>query len=215
VPTSLVTNGTHLERWIAELAALQPGMIAVSIDSADPAIHDKVRGKIGAFEDAMRGLRRAAEHPLLMQSLMLASVLMPRRHERLLNMPKLVAELGVKDWVVTVLSDVGKDRIGGPIGERHRTFADLAILKREAERHGVGFLVDDEFGTLAHEDLARDIDAIRTLRIRRLAQPFGVYRLLPTGHCSIGPDILMQLGPHTPRWHPSQMNACDFIEELR
>jgi sulfatase maturation enzyme AslB (radical SAM superfamily) len=54
IPTSLVTNGTHLDRWIGDLAELRPGKIAVSIDAAT---HDKSRGKVGAFEDAMRGLR--------------------------------------------------------------------------------------------------------------------------------------------------------------
>lgn len=215
IPTSLVTNGTYLERWIDDLASLQLDKITVSIDSADPATHDKARGKVGAFEDALRGLRLAAAHPTLRPVLTLASVLMPQKHERLLGMPALAAELGVKHWVVTVLNDVGKDEIGGPVGERRRTFQDLSILKREAERYGLDFVVDDEFGRLDPEDLERDVVDINALRIRRIARPSGTFRMLPTGQCSMGLDILKEVKPDTPRWRPGAQDAFDFIEEMR
>ena len=129
-------------------------------------------------------------------------------------MPALAKELGVDHWVVTVLQEVGKDEIGGPVGDRRRIFADLLELKREAERHGIKFVVDDEFGTLSAEDLDRDVVDIKALRIRRLAQPAGVFRLLPTGQCSMGLDILKEVGPHTPVWSPDE-NAYDFIERMR
>ena len=214
VPTSLVTNGTYLERWVDELTALKPAKIAVSIDSSDPLIHDKARGKIGAFEDAMRGLRLAAASATLRPVLTLASILMPQKHERLMGMPAVAAELGIEHWVVTVLSDVGKDEIGGPVGDRSRTFADLLILKREAERCGIDFVVDDEFGTLSDDDAERDVVDINALRIRRLAEPSGTFRLLPTGQCSMGLDILKEVGPHTPVWSPNE-NAHDFVDRMR
>jgi MoaA/NifB/PqqE/SkfB family radical SAM enzyme len=214
IPTSLVTNGTHLERWVDDLLELRPDKITVSIDSADPGTHDKARGKLGAFEDAMRGLRLAASKPELRPVLTLASILMPQRHERLQGMPALAAELGIKHWVVTVLNDVGKDEIGGPVGDRERTFADLLVLKREADRYGIDFVVDDEFGTLSNEDAERDVVDINALRIRRLAQPSGTFRLLPTGQCSMGLDILKEVGPHTPVWSRDE-NAHDFIERMR
>jgi len=215
IVTSLVTNGTYLERWVDELAALRPDKITVSIDSADPAIHDKARGKIGAFEDAMRGLRLAAADARLQPVLTLASILMPQKHERLLGMPALAAELGIKHWVVTVLNDVGKDEIGGPVGDRRRTFADLVVLKREAARHGIDFVVDDEFGTLSDQDAEHDVVDINALRIRRLAKPSGTFRLLPTGQCSMGLDILKEVKPDTPRWQPGVVDAFDFIEDMR
>lgn len=215
IPTSLVTNGTFLERWVDELAELRPAKIAVSIDSADPAIHDKARGKIGAFEDALRGLRLASANPALRPVLTLASILMPQKHERLLGMPALVAELGLEHWVVTVLNDVGKDEIGGPVGDRQRTFADLVTLKREAERQGIAFVVDDEFGMLANADAELDVVDINALRIRRLIKPAGTFRLLPTGQCSMGLDILKEVKPETPRWEPGAVDAFDFVEEMR
>ena len=214
IVTSLVTNGTHLARWVDELSALQPDKITVSIDSADPAIHDKARGKIGAFDEAMNGLRLASKMPALRAALTLASILMPRRHKRLLGMPALAAKLGVKRWVVTILNQVGKDEIGGPVGDRRQTFRDLVALKREAERFGVDFVVDDEFGRLSEEDAGRDVNDINALRIRRLASPSGVFRLLPTGQCSMGLDILREVGPETPIWSPGE-DAHAFIKRVR
>ena len=95
IPTSLVTNGTYLDRWVDELAELRPHKITVSLDAADPATHDKSRGKVGAFEDAMRGLCLAAANPVLQPVLVLASILMPQKHQRLMDMPKLAADLNV------------------------------------------------------------------------------------------------------------------------
>lgn len=215
IPTSLVTNGTNLDLWIDELAELCPHKIAVSIDAADARTHDKSRGKVGAFEDAMRGLRMAATNPVLQPVLTLASILMPQKHERLLGMPKLAADLGIKHWVVTILQKVGKDEIGGPVGDRRRTFQDLLILKRQAEKYGIDFVVDDEFGTLSEEDIDRDVIDIKLLRTRRLARPAGTYRLLPTGQCSVGVDILKEVRPDTPRWVPGEMDAWEFIDSLR
>ncbi len=214
IPTSLVTNGTNLERWVRELANLMPAKIAVSIDSSNASIHDKTRGKTGAFEQAMRGLRLAAADPVLQSRLTLASILMPGKHERLLGMPTLAEKLGISHWVVTALSHVGQDDIGGPVGDRGRTISDLLILKREAERCGINFVVDDEFGKLSDEEIHRSIVDINALRIRRLAKPAGTFRLLPTGQCSIGLDLLKEVGPHTPVWSPDE-NAYDFIERIR
>lgn len=215
VPTSLVTNGTYLDRWVDELAELRPSKIAVSIDASDPATHDRSRGKVGAFEDSLRGLRLAIANSVLQPVLVLASILMPQKHERLIGMPALAAELNINHWVVTILQQVGKDEVGGPVGDRRRTFQDLLILKREAEQHGLHFVVDDEFGTLSEEDIDVDVIDINALRIRRLARPSGTFRMLPTGQCSMGIDILMEVKPDTPRWVPGEVDAWDFIETMR
>ncbi|MEL6964634.1 MAG: hypothetical protein AAFO01_17925, partial [Pseudomonadota bacterium] len=86
--------------------------------------------------------------------------------------------------------------------------------QREAARMGVDFVVDDEFGTLSHDDAERDIVDINALRIRRLTHPSGTFRLLPTGQCSMGIDILKEVGPQTPIWSPNE-HAHDFVERMR
>ena len=35
IPTSLVTNGTHLAQWVDELAVLAPGRLSVSLDASE------------------------------------------------------------------------------------------------------------------------------------------------------------------------------------
>ncbi len=57
VPTALATNGTLIDHAMAgRIAAAGFSRVAVSIDSPDPEIHDRLRGHVGAFEAAMAGL---------------------------------------------------------------------------------------------------------------------------------------------------------------
>jgi len=82
IPTSLVTNGTHLRQHVPALSKLRPARIAVSLDSADPAVHDKTRGKDGAFDDTLAGLTFAVSVPVLKKALVVTSILMPKKRER-------------------------------------------------------------------------------------------------------------------------------------
>ena len=214
IPTSLVTNGTHLRQHVPALSKLRPARIAVSLDSADAAVHDKTRGKEGAFDDTLAGLRFAVSVPVLKEALVVTSVLMPKKRDRLMGMPKLLAELGIERWVVNALVKVGKgDKLGGPAGERNAILDDLLALKAEADRYGIDMVVDDEFGRLSDDDRARELMEIEALRIKRLVRPEGVYRLVPTGHCSKGADILKPIHDKTPVWHPS-MDVGDFLASI-
>lgn len=48
---SVITNGTvQSEEIFAGLKRLSPRAVAVSLDAADPALHDRIRGSKGAFE---------------------------------------------------------------------------------------------------------------------------------------------------------------------
>ena len=214
IPTSLVTNGTHLRQHVPALAKLSPARIAVSLDSADAAVHDKARGKEGAFDDALAGLRYAVSVPVLKKALVVTSVLMPKKRDRLMGMPAFLAELGIDRWVVNALVKVGRDgKLGGPAGERDAILDDLLALKAEADRHGIDMVVDDEFGRLSDDDRARELMEIEALRIKRLVRPEGVYRLVPSGHCSKGVDILKPIHAQTPVWHPS-MDVGEFLDSI-
>ncbi len=214
VPTSLVTNGTHLRQHVPALSKLRPARIAVSLDSADASVHDRARGKAGAFDDALAGLRFAVSVPHLKDALVVTSVLMPKKAERLMGMPALLAGLGIDRWVVNALVKTGKgETLGGPAGERNAILDDLLALKADADRHGVDMVVDDEFGRLSDDDRARKLMEIEALRIKRLVRPEGVYRLVPTGHCSKGADILKPIHDQTPVWHPS-MDAGEFLAAM-
>ncbi len=214
IPTSLVTNGTHLRQHVPALSKLRPSRIAVSLDSADASVHDQARGKVGAFDDALAGLQFAVSVPHLKEALVVTSVLMPKKRDRLMGMPALLAELGIERWVVNALVKVGKgNALGGPAGERQAILDDLLVLKAEADRCGIDMVVDDEFGRLSDDDRARELMEIEALRIKRLVRPEGVYRLVPTGHCSKGADILKPIHDKTPVWHPS-MDVGDFLQQM-
>ena len=211
IPTSLVTNGTHLAQWVDELAVLAPGRISVSLDAAEADAHDRQRRKAGAFASTVEGLRRAAAGLTEETELVVTSVLIPKRRAQLDAMPELLQEIGVKRWVVTALQKVGKDRPGGPVGDRQKTLADLRILRDHAEAAGIDFKVDDEFDGLASGGKP---DEFEQNRIRRLVNPDGVYRLVPDGRCSKGADILKPLSDKTPRWDPKTQDAAAFLATL-
>lgn len=215
-PVSFVTNGTYLAGRVKELAELAPARIAVSLDSHLAERHDRQRGVVGAFEMTLDGLRHAAANPVLHNVTGVASVLMPKKCDQLLGVPALLAEIGIKHWTVTCLFKVGRgDTVGGPVGDRARTFQDLLILQREADKHGIEMTVDDEFGRLSEDDMNRDVVDINRLRIHRLQRPSGVFRLMPDGRCSIGTELLQEVADDTPRWIPGEEHAADFLQRVR
>jgi len=56
---SVITNGTVPgEEVFARLAALAPRAVAVSLDAADPALHDRIRGVPGAFAKSFAFIER-------------------------------------------------------------------------------------------------------------------------------------------------------------
>lgn len=192
---------------------LAPGRISVSLDAAEAEAHDRQRRKRGAFDQTVGGLRRAATALPAETELVVTSVLIPKRRAQLDAMPELLNDIGVKRWVVTALLKVGKDRPGGPVGEREKIIRDLRILRDHAERAGIDFKVDDEFDGLAGAN-GQDKDEFEKNRIRRLQNPDGVYRLVPDGRCSKGADILKPLSQDTPRWDPKTQNAAAFLATL-
>lgn len=209
--TSLITNGTHLGRRVNPLAALSPDRISVSLDAATSSEHDRQRGKVGAFDAAIEGLRLAVAMMPSTTEIAVTSTLLPKRRAQLEDMPALLNLLGIKHWVVTALTKVDKDTIGGPVGERSRIFRDLKILQDKAHRHGIEFVTDDEFDTLR---ACPDDKTAASLRIRRLTRSGRIYRLVPNGQCSLGIDLLRELPAKAPRWFPGQIHAGDFLQGL-
>ncbi len=62
---SVITNGTiHSEEIFAKLKKLKPRAVAVSLDAADPALHDKIRGLAGAFRKTTDFMNRCLKEGL-------------------------------------------------------------------------------------------------------------------------------------------------------
>ncbi|MES2225581.1 MAG: radical SAM protein [Patescibacteria group bacterium] len=179
--TSFVTNGTYLAEHARELGAF-PGLVdavTISIDSADPAIHDKLRRKSGALERALEGimaLRREFSGDIAVNS-----VLFPGKMEYLKDMPQLLANLGVREWIISPHIRVGSD-VKVPHGEDLKY--DLLELSAMAHAFGVKVLLSDELRLTEGSDLYTD------LYVRSLKSEDEIFRLSPDSTCSRGLEIL-------------------------
>jgi len=58
---NLFTNGWHLSEHVNNLRKAGLASVRVSIDSAEPSVHDKKRNHPGLFERAIRGIRAAKD----------------------------------------------------------------------------------------------------------------------------------------------------------
>jgi sulfatase maturation enzyme AslB (radical SAM superfamily) len=213
-PTTLVTNGVYLADALDLLTTLSPNKIAVSLDAASAAVHDRIRGVAGAWNATVDGIKRAVEALAPRTSLVVASVLLPSKRHYLDAMPTLLREIGIDRWIINPLLRVGSDHAGGPVGDGASLYRDLLILQDAADHAGVRLTVDDEFDHLHHDAVCASQPSLRALRVRTLPPNVEVFRLAPSGQCSTGADILKQVTPNTPRWQPGAMHAGDFLEML-
>lgn len=209
IRSSLVTNGTNLEQRAADLAALTPAGITVSLDASSPDAHDQLRGKSGSFERTVQGIMTFGALPGCSKKLTVSSVLMPGRRHLLEDMPALLAKLGVQHWVVNPLLRVGRLQVGGTVARSSEVIADLLVLGDIATRHGIRLTLDDELGTLSSQ--GQDYN---TFIIRRFARPDGLLRLTPSGACSVGTEILRKVDESTPVWDPKTVRPSDFVRSL-
>ncbi len=213
-PTSLVTNGTKLANAVDLLATLAPSKIAVSLDAASADIHDRIRGVAGAWTAAVGGIRRAVEALAPRTRIVVSSVLLPSKLHYLQGMPALLRDIGIDRWIINPLLRVGEHHAPGPVADRTSLFRDLLMLREAARREGVRLTVDDEFGHLDHDAARMTESSLRGLHVRTLPQNVEIFRLTPSGQCSVGNDILRQVTPETPRWQPGALHAGDFLETL-
>jgi len=83
--TILVTNALELERHIDRIVEIEVNTVNVSLDSADPSVHDRIRGVEGAFErttgNVKRLLRRIQEQRARTE-LVVSTVLGPLNFKR-------------------------------------------------------------------------------------------------------------------------------------
>ena len=214
LPATLVTNGTHLRDAAEWLALLAPNTIGISLDAASPDAHDRIRSVTGAWAATVAGIRRAVEVLAPRTSLAVASVLTANRAP-LEGMPALLRDLGIAHWIVTPLQKVGRDRPGGPAGNRDKLYQNLLILQQAADDASVILTVDDELDCLHHKLAASRRPELARLQVRTLPEGVDLFRLVPSGQCSMNRDILRQVTPATPRWLPGEMDAGEFIRSMK
>ncbi|MEM9450204.1 MAG: radical SAM protein [Cyanobacteria bacterium P01_E01_bin.6] len=215
IPTSIVTNGTNLTKQAAVLTDYKPWKLCVSLDASLAEQHDKQRGRNGAFDLAVAGLRKSLEVFGPETEIAVASVLIPKRRHVLDGMPRLLANIGVKKWIVTNLQTIKKGSTMSVLGNPIQILNDLRNLKQNADSWNIEFVVDDEFGSLKSDQPMLDKEQFEAIRIRKLTNKSGVYRLLPNGQCSMGLDILKRSQPGLLEWNPRNMDAATFLQSVK
>ena len=213
--TGFVTNGTFLGDAIDEIAELQPDKIVVSLDSDSRDVHDSLRGVRGTWDRAIQGLQQALSEFSQFTEIGVGSVLMPNRREWLDGIPKFLSGIGVKNWAVTPLLNVGRESGGGLAGKTASTIDDLVHLDQESRENGIAMAVDDELGCLEAQSDEESRDKLQSLRVRTVKHKSSIIRLSPNGHCAIGPDILSQARSEGSRWVPGDLHAGKLVGELK
>lgn len=207
--TALITNGTHLVDHIDDLVVLDVLGLTVSLDSADPELHDATRRTPGAFAATIAGLRAALAAPPLAERVLVASVLQPDKRRYLDGMPALLGSLGVHKWLVTPMYKFTGSGFGGPVDSPESVVSDLLRLQGLARQHGVQLLVDDEFDVLTTR--TGNVVSLAELQLRRMKRIDQVVRLSANGSFSIGQEILRRVGAGTPLWRPAEESAAAFV----
>ncbi len=210
-PAAIITNGTHLEETIDDLAKYALEELTVSLDSADSATHDAMRGKEGTYKKVVRGLRATITKREIASILSIASVLLPGKVSHLLDMPEFLSDLGVHKWFVTPAIRVGENVPGGPVESWTSLIGALQRLSLESEKYGVVMIVEDEYNCL--KEARKAMPPSRPLRFRNLDHPGGVLRLLPSGACDVGHEILAKHKADT-IWDPEQETLENFLARL-
>ena len=208
IPTSLVTNGTHLAKRMNELAALDLKDLTVSLDAADSESHDRQRGVRGAFNKTVAGIKAAVRTPKIRERLCVAAVLVPSRRVQLDTLPAFLADLGVRYFGVTPLLRAGSASSPGRIVQNTSALLkDLDVLSLLCEKSGITFVVDDEL---------RQVNLMGTEQylIHRLARPERLVRLTPSGACSSGMALMETVSARTPIWHPKNESPREFLKLL-
>ena len=210
LPRSFITNGICLEERIDDIIALDPTGISISIDSANDKTHNQLRGKTGALSKTVNGLKNLVkQYPDFAKKITIASVLFPNRRPYLHDMPQLLSEIGLNHWSISPVVRIGQGKLGGHIQAWDQIVSDMKELGKHAEDYNISLMLDDELQSLPLEKIEFD-----KIVIRSLERPDGLIRLNPNGACSIGTEILQEVGEHTSVWRPSESSPSEFIENI-
>ena len=97
---SIITNGYRLENLLDDLVKAGLSQIIVSIDSADSAEHDRLRGVNGLYERALEGLKASKAAGLHTR---VNTVCGPSNFRGMPALQDLLTELGIEQWELSTL----------------------------------------------------------------------------------------------------------------
>ncbi|MEM7620659.1 MAG: radical SAM protein [Pseudomonadota bacterium] len=216
LPRSFITNGTYLAEKADDVLALNVTGISVSIDSGEAQHHDKLRGLQGAFQQTLNGLETIMrKDSTFSEKITVSSVLIPGRRHLLQNLPERLSDLGIKMWSLSPLIKIGKQKVGGPVGDNQQIFEDVLYLREWAAKYNISFALDDELHSLSQDGFSQDNVDFSELAIRTLERPEGLVRLGPDGACSLGSDVLREVGAHSFIWQRDKILPSKFLKLIQ
>lgn len=208
--TRLVTNGTNLALRAEPLSKLLD-VVTISLDSADPATHDKLRGKVGTFEKTVAGIKAACQFfrrtDEAVPHVVVGSVLFPGKSHYLKGMLPLLAELGVPNWEIGPYVNFLDSSLVAHEGAFRELRETILALHEEGKKWGVRVAFSDEFRR--YKDLAH----YQELMPQILGNQQYLIRLSPDGSCSRRLECF-QPSEHAPRWNPNQEAPADFLARI-
>jgi MoaA/NifB/PqqE/SkfB family radical SAM enzyme len=180
IQTSLNTNGVRLS-GCAEVLARCADKIFISLDSAIQTRNDKMRGSIGAWNAAIKGIG-AATKTFGYKRVFVNTLLIPKNIDDIKHMPKLLKTLGVRNWIVSPYINFAKGQMG----------VDLIAVRNVLDQiNEIAFAFDidvrvaDEFRILGP-----DVG----MEVLNFQCPGGenelAFRLSPNGSLSVSQEIL-------------------------
>ena len=206
---SFITNGMLLHKWASEIAELAPRRVSISLDGAEPAVHDPLRGISGAFDTTIASIERFLRAaPAMRPRLAVASSLYDEGNFRsLLALPPVLEKLGIRQWMV-----VG----GAAVEDRQQVLSVSASqlsewfqqLSEVAASSGLRFYISDEFGQF--RDASGDTPG---LQLRHVFDLRFFYRVYPAGYVRVGREFLesWDTGRYR-RWDPSIDDPLDVVD---
>jgi radical SAM protein with 4Fe4S-binding SPASM domain len=163
VPTDFSTNGQLLVGEVIDrLAALRNlARMAVSVDSPDAEIYERIRGR--PLSPVLQGLRDLGRHSTLADRVCVVAVVMRSTLKSLAAFPRQLAEMGIKHLVLRGLFDYDFS-LGGEIPAYDTD--DVAVLntiKNECRICGIHLslmpTIPAELVEVSHDDLHRILRA--------------------------------------------------------
>ena len=204
-----ITNGMMLHKWTDRIAAMGPMRVCVSLDGATPAANDPIRGLPGAFHTTVRSIRKFLdEAPQCATWMAVNSCLYDEANFRsLLQMPRLLRSLGIPRWSLAVELRVEQGR-QRPAHAKGVVRGWLEQLEKASTAEGIRVHFNDEFAFFGHD--RRDPDGL--FLAKRLLQPELLYRVWPTGHVGVGPEVLQAWdAKNVRRWNPETDDAVEIV----